>query len=273
MVALGVASNEQRSAEEIAQFLRINGRRIFARPLFHRIWGLFGIIRAKYPDKGLEKALRQLFVNVRLQDALTDVLIPCFDLVDYKPIYFTRAGYGGEVLVRTAAHASFAASIFFPPVQCEFGEPARRHVLLDAGLFVNDPALLAFIEAIHLFVEADDVFVLSLGTGRMELSSSQLSHRGWGLEQMWGPVQGLLIDGQSDVTRLYLEAIAKARGKGEENLFVRMQPGLAENDCVMDDVSREHLDKLTQVAEQYIKENDSLLTDICGRILERNGAF
>lgn len=49
------------------------------------------MIHERYPSTGLERVLKRFLDDVRLSEALTDVLIPAYDVVQRCPFHFDSA--------------------------------------------------------------------------------------------------------------------------------------------------------------------------------------
>ncbi len=134
------------------------------------------ILAPKYGDAQLRKTLNEVFGGQTLESAHRRVVIPAIDLTKGQTVVFktphcpnlVRDRRFGAVEIGLAATA---APTYFPVATIE---PGSGYV--DGGLWANDPALIAYVEADRIAKECkrdvdkpfvlDDVQVLSVGTGR-----------------------------------------------------------------------------------------------------------
>jgi uncharacterized protein len=78
------------SAADLTALYEKEGKRIFARSLWHRMIALDNLIDEKYDASGLESVLRKYFGDTRLKDAVTDVLATSYELETREPWFFAR---------------------------------------------------------------------------------------------------------------------------------------------------------------------------------------
>lgn len=185
-----------KSAEEIIQFYKDNGEKIFTRQtvswwkfireLYVFFFGnrtdedldlmasketsipslsgfkekiLYGLLHSKYSNDHLRKAIAEVLKAARspelaLQETLTNVVIPAFDIKDNQPVIFsTHQAQKRAVmnpLISDVCVAATAAPTFFPP--CAFTIEDRQlgmkkeYNLVDGGIFANNPTMLAIEE-------------------------------------------------------------------------------------------------------------------------------
>lgn len=275
VVALGVASTDRtgtpHTAGEVVEFFRRFGQRIFRRPLLHRMLTMGGIWGPFYPSSGLLESLRAFFSEAMLGDALRELLIPTYDLTLHQPYFFTRDRarcYPDENLpIYQALYAAFAVPAFFSPLVVSRNTPQRTHLLADGGLFMSNPVLAAFFEARRRFPAADDVLVVSFGTGRLAwpMMSKNLS-----LPQWLTPAESIQSDGQKDMANSYLRDVCSILGE-KSHRFVRLDPWVLPEEHSPVDASEAHQMWLTRVAEELIRQNDELLNNLCAELSERAG--
>jgi hypothetical protein len=84
------------------------------------------------------------------------------------------------VLVKDAVLASCSAPTYFDPHRL------NEYLLADGGLWANNPALAAVIDAQkRLGVAQDDIQILSIGTGHSKTMYGTNASRKWGLINGW----------------------------------------------------------------------------------------
>ncbi len=63
----------------------------------------------------------------------------------------------------TAARATSAAPTFFEPFLLD--KKNNRRVLVDGGVFANNPSMIALSEALSSGIKTDEILLCSVGTG------------------------------------------------------------------------------------------------------------
>ena len=182
-------------AEEIEELYREHGREIFARehtvkvPLLAKLlaWTLRrkvpdlasdpeSLFEAKYSPAPLTKRLEALLGDRTLNEASVRLLLPSIDLTQGKTVVFKTPHLPGLVRDRKmravdVVLATSAAPTYFPP-----HVPHDGVAYCDGGLWANNPALVAYAEAVRISnlctrtdidpdFSPDDVLILSVGTG------------------------------------------------------------------------------------------------------------
>jgi patatin-like phospholipase/acyl hydrolase len=122
---------------------------------------------SRYALAGLDSVLGRYIGDARLADALVDVVVTSYDMAYHEPVIFSirpRAGFVTDVSMRVAARATSAGPTFFDPQEIVTDE--RRRVLVDGGVYVNNPSILGYLLGGQAAARAAAGLVLvSLGTG------------------------------------------------------------------------------------------------------------
>jgi len=237
---------------------------------------LRGVVRCRYGDQALTAILRQVFGERPLGEAFTDLLVPCYDTEERTPRFFEKRraldpdgwcvdGASRALPAWEAARAATAAPTYFAPAQVgRRAGPQPPFSLIDGGVFANNPGLGAYAAARRLYPEADGVFVLSGGTGVTDRPYTYEQLRSWGSLDWVSPRRGsplidVMLDGQSDETVRILDTLPGVRQ-------VRLNPRLDPRRAALDDADPRSLAYLEERARRYIRDNDGLLEEICGRL-------
>lgn len=180
IMALAIAAGLP--ASDIKLFYSKHGPKIFgsSQRQFAGPW-----FKAKYKPTALADALDDALGGKRMRDAKTSVVIPAVDLVSGKPTTFKTPHLAEastrdpDLLMRDVALATTSAPTFFPAAN--IGEHRAAHV--DGGLWANNPAMVAYVEACRMRV-ASEPFILSVGTGKRAYTLDPPKNDGvawWGL--------------------------------------------------------------------------------------------
>ena len=245
ILALGLTVPQERAgkkpkyeASQLVSFYEEDGKEIF-----HSFWrnvvSLHGLVEERYPAAPIEKVLQKyLGEETRLSQALTEVVITSYEIETCRPFLFTRKkarikrGARFNPRMWEVARATTAAPTYFAPFQ--LCRSKRSHLpplaFIDAGVFLNNPTLCAYAEAVNLHshrasasaqegqpgesrqserpvevqslsgpgVEGADYLVLSLGTGELNTPIRYEDARSWGTLRWARPLIDIAYDGGSD---------------------------------------------------------------------------
>ena len=162
-----------------------------SREIFRRLpFRYFGLFASRFSNRGLSTALNTLFGDRRLGDFSVPLIIPTTDIGNgcvhvMKTAYDPRFVRDKTVLVRDAVMASCSAPTFFDPYR------VKNYALADGGLWANNPALVAAIDAKRrMGASLNQLRILSMGTGNSRqfypLKSSPSDRLfGWGFVTRW----------------------------------------------------------------------------------------
>jgi patatin-like phospholipase/acyl hydrolase len=256
-------------ASEVVDFYDRLGPIIFSKPLAHRLASAGGLLRSRYPDGPIESVLAQFFGDSRLKDAVAPVFVPSYELERRTPFFFrstmaqARADY--DFPMHSVARSTSAAPTYFPPEQLIASGTARNYVLVDGGVFANNPAACAFVEAKVQFPTATEFTVVSLGTGAVKEPPLMQSAGDWGVAQWVRPILDTVLDGVSSTVDYQLSQLLPNRPDGTARYF-RVQPELPAANHAMDNAERGNLDALKAIAAQTIKDQSKDIDAICTQL-------
>jgi predicted acylesterase/phospholipase RssA len=124
------------------------------------------LLRPRYTNTALAQSLKELFGERAIDECLTPVCIPSYELTNSYPRIWKDEHaedlpwWGGQPAWRIAL-ATAAAPLYFPAVQVL---PGDSHV--DGGLFANNPVLIGLTEAVRSFRQPlARIRILSIGAG------------------------------------------------------------------------------------------------------------
>lgn len=247
----GSAGASAYSAAAIADWYKADGPHIFHNPAS---W-FANILRAKYKATGLEQFLDRMFGSSRLKDALSDVLIPCYDIEHRSPHIFrsrwARRHSRYDSLMKDVARATCAAPTVFDPVRIQLPGKMETISLIDGGVFANNPTMYAYVDAKTILADdEDDFLVVSLGTG---VSNKPLTHEDatrWGYAQWSRPIIELVCDSISDSVHSQMRYLLPPT---EHQRYYRFQVDLPEeSDDSLDNVSEANMQGLIRAAGDLI---------------------
>ena len=127
---------------------------------------LSGILTPKYDSAKLKQVLDEVFGEKTFYDAKTRLMITATNVSDgmpwvFKSEYNERLTRDTKVKLVDAVLASCSAPLYFNPYE------HNQQLLADGGLWANNPALAALVEALghNIDVKRYKIRLLSIGTG------------------------------------------------------------------------------------------------------------
>jgi predicted acylesterase/phospholipase RssA len=164
------------------------------------------------------------------------------------------------------ARATAAAPTYFEPFEVAAMTPHGG--LVDGGVFANNPAMCAYVEANKLHGRANDFLIVSIGTGQYSSPIHYRDAKGWGLALWAKPILNVVFDGVSDTVDHQMRSLCQP-GPDRRPRYYRFQCRLDPRCDAMDDTSPENVRRLKEKAEAMIDESDDLLVTLCSHLAER----
>ena len=298
-------------ASQLVSFYEKDGKEVF-HSFWQNIASLHGLLEEKYPSERFEKVLkRYMGEDTRLSDALTEVLITSYEIESCRPFFFTRRKARARKTSRfnprmwEVARCTSAAPTYFSPFQIK---RARRSnlpplTLIDAGIFVNNPTLCAYAEAVSMQnlpgdtpssdilpgsskqserpvevrapngnpCEPLEYVVLSLGTGELNVRIRYEDARRWGSLHWARPLIDIAYDGSSDTVDGHMRQLTHV--VKHPYLYYRFQPSLSEANNALDDSSDWNIQDLKRRAASIFDDPEKLekIENLC-QLLQRRVA-
>jgi hypothetical protein len=242
------------TAQDLSRLYETRGSEIFPSSFWRKFSTLGFITDEKYPHDGLEKVMREYFQDARYCDANTRLLVTSYDLLERQPVFFKSwQARWGDVLMRDIARATSAAPTYFEPLGMTVQGQAMA--LIDGGVFVNNPAMSAYVEAKRLFPEERRFRILSLGTGEFTNPIKLKDAKEWGKAAWIQPLLDCMFDGVSDSVDYQLRQLLPKD-------YIRLQLPLAKGTQSMDDTRQQNITSLKKQAAKLIQDNDAVIEQI-----------
>lgn len=233
-------------------------------------WG--NLLRPKYTSFAFQDILKQYFGDCRLKSALTDVIIPCYDIEHRLPFMFNsrlaRMDKECDFPMRDVALAASASPTLFHPVQIPRSRAGRNICLVDGGVFANNPTITALSEIKSVNPEEYDKYlIVSLGTGKSTRPLSDEFISLWGYVQWSRPMLELVMESISESVH---EQMKHLLPHIEDQRYFRLQVNLPEyTQPSIDNASEKNMQALTRAASTFCSDgrNEQELNELCELLL------
>ena len=246
IIAAGVASDIR--ATEMVKMYKEHGAEIFkkkkSRIPFKKLQSIAQpLLESVYDSGSLSDVLKGVFNDITLGQLAKPLILPATDVGNggvhvFKSAYDPTFIRDRSVKVRDAVLASCSAPTFFDP------HKVNEYLLSDGGLWANNPALVAAIDAQkRLGINYDDIQVVSIGTGHSKVAYGLKHKGGWGFATGWKHKEfiNFMLSLQSQSALNYL----KLHLKPEQILRIDFE---SDTDLPLDDVSE--IDNLISLADK-----------------------
>ncbi|MBA0793830.1 hypothetical protein Gohar_018213 [Gossypium harknessii] len=251
----------------------------------------------KYDGKYLRSLINQLLGDITLKQALTNLVLPTFDIKLLQPVIFStndaKVNDWKNAKLYDACIGTSAAPTLLPAHHFETkGSDGKTHSfdLIDGGVAANNPTLIAishvWMESFKQNAKFNDIepmdnkrmLVLSLGTGIASMDAPKydaVTANNWGMRD-WIFLNGNtpLLDacGQasSDMVDFHVSALFRT-SRCKENYLRIQDDSLTGAASTADIATEENLQKLVEIGNELLKKPVSKLNFETGRLEEDEG--
>lgn len=240
-------NNAKYTAKDVATMYSERGKEIFDNLIYIPI--ISDILSdEKYGHQGLEKVLMDYLSDNTMEQSIKNVMLTAYDINNRTTIFMKSwKPKHKELLMRDCARATSAAPTYFEPKQMEIvDENKKEKTLIDGGVFINNPAMSAYVEAQKSFQD-EDVLIVSLGTGELTRPYDYEDAKDWSRLNWLRPMMSCMFDGMTDATDYQLNQLLP-------NNYYRFQTKLNEGYDELDNVSETNLKALERKADEIIKK-------------------
>ncbi|BFD24829.1 MAG: CBASS cGAMP-activated phospholipase [Candidatus Parcubacteria bacterium] len=197
IIALGIGAGF--SAKELLEFYEKLGPDVFVGNRYIKFLRSMGV--SKYSNKALKNSLFEKFGDKKLGESKNRLVIPSLNLENgevhvYKTAHHERFQRDYKENIVDIALATSAAPTYFPTHTSVSGTP-----LVDGGLWANNPAGLAVVEAIGILEwPRDQLKVLSIGCTDEPLNIKRARNHPAGLFYWGTRIVKLFMSAQSSAS-------------------------------------------------------------------------
>ena len=262
------------TAKEMLELYRERGQEIFSRSLWKRATSVQGLSDERYDAEPLEEILEEMLHDAELKATRTDIVITSYNIEKRKPYFFktTKARKYSERnhLLRHVGRATSAAPTYFEPLlldRKQWNQEYQRRVLIDGGVFANNPSMIALSEALASGTDRNEILLCSVGTGTNNRKIHYKEAKDWGMIGWVEPVLAIMMDGMSDSAH-YLGKKVLPPVAGQQRYF-RYDGPLIKGSDDLDDTTRDNIDKLIALSDEIISTETQTLDNMVSQLKSR----
>ncbi|KAH6830932.1 phospholipase A 2A [Perilla frutescens var. hirtella] len=277
VTAMLTAPNENNrplySGQGIKPFYLQNCPKIF--PQTHSIFPFGKLVKSLlgplYDGKHLHSILKDELKHTKLSQAITNVIIPAFDIKRMQPAKrkpLLDANFS-DICISTSAAPTFLPGHEF--VTTDQNGNVREYNLIDGGVAANNPTLIAIAEVMReMFDSSIDFYrtkpidypgllTISIGTGAARIDEKFDIKRA----AKWGMLDWLLYGGTTPLLEIFSQASADMvdihtsllfQALQSENNYLRIQEDeLSGIENSVDIATKENLERLVAIGERMLK--------------------
>ncbi|MCI4626347.1 MAG: patatin-like phospholipase family protein [Candidatus Magnetoovum sp. WYHC-5] len=275
----GASKTPAYTAQEIIVFYEQEGKHIFDRSIYHTIHSMWGLADSKYPSDGIKSIIEEKLLNTTLKDVLTNIIITSYEIELRQPLFFkskkAKTDKEHNFKLTDIILATSAAPTYFEPHKidnrnipekdkigstCSHIHNKNYYSLIDGGVYANNPAMCAYVEALTMFPNEKDFIMVSMGAGKYERCLHHDKAKDWGLAAWTKSLLDVVFDGISDTISYQLEQILN-------KTYYRFQANLTKGNDDMDDASNTNIFALKAIANEIISTHKKEIEDLCERLL------
>ncbi|KAL8244309.1 hypothetical protein R6Q59_010567 [Mikania micrantha] len=270
------------AAKDIVPFYMEHGPKIFPQK-----WGIWGIIvktlrrliGPKYNGKYLRKLLREKLGDTRLNETLTNVVIPTFDVQRLQPTIFSTFeaevcpcynAQLSDICISTSAAPTYFPAYYF--MNKDVDGIDQEFNLIDGGVAANNPMLVAISQVTkQVFRQNPEFFpvspmdyghflMISIGTGAPKETkqynakmASKWDIFGWLLHNGSNPIIDVFTQASGDMVDEHISVFLQAvHCQGN---YLRIQDdSLSGDEALVDVATTENMTKLQEIGENLLEK-------------------
>lgn len=253
------------SAQNISDFYLKFVPKALTTSLFRKITTIGGITAPILSSKPLESILFDKFGGLKLNESLTHLIIPTYDLNTASIYTFdSKSKISGKYSIVDILLASTAIPNIIPahPITMK----GKTHYLTDATVIANSPIGIAIGYATINYPNRRK-FIVSIGTGDKWPSCNPKSQGEQGLLSLLPNWLGMIYEGKNHSVKNYMTLLMK---NNDLNVieFYRINPPHSRTIGGPTDSSKENIGKIVYAANSYIKTHQYYLQAIVDSLMK-----
>ncbi|KAJ9542916.1 hypothetical protein OSB04_029422 [Centaurea solstitialis] len=276
------------AAKDIVPFYLNHCPKIFKQirgPFARMMKVLKALVQPKYNGKYLKRLVMSILGSTTINNTLTNVVIPTFDIRTMQPVIFSSFQASNDpsmdVQLSDVCLGTSAAPTYLPAHYFRNGD--REFNLIDGGMVANNPSMVAIEEVIREIVKTDPNFatksldygrflMLSLGTG----TEKQQPRYDAKMAAKWGVLGWLVTNGSTTLIEAFMQSSTDLVSFHENVVFealnsvdnyLRIQDDTLVGDVASTDIATtKNLNDLVSIGKRLLDSPVSLVNSNTGLV-------
>ncbi len=272
------------SVQEALDLYADKGESIFDVSVWRKIINPFGLFNEKISETNLEKQIEEVFGNLEIKDFVKPSLITSYDISARKAKFFTshdaKTSQLENFYVKDVCRATSAAPTYFEPAKIN-SLYNQEFVLIDGGVYANNPALCAYAEARKIpfqdftndagkknYPTINDMIIVSVGTGTVLKPYKFEDFDNAGKLKWITPLIDILLSSNVETVDYHLRKMYETLGVTNYQNYHRLMPSLKNASPEMDDTDKKNIQELIQAGLTFVEENKDELIIIAKKLIK-----
>lgn len=272
------------SVQEALDLYAEKGDSIFDISIWRRIINPFGLFNEKISETNLEKQIESVFGNLEIKDFIKPSLITAYDIEARHAKFFTSHDAKTTQLenfyVKDVCRATAAAPTYFEPAKIK-SLYNQEFILVDGGVYANNPALCAYAEARKIPFEditkdkdkknyptIKDMIIISVGTGTLLHPYHYEDFENAGKLKWITPLIDILLSSNVETVDYHLRKMYETLSRSNYQNYHRLMPSLKNASPEMDNTTKKNIKELIQAGLTFVEDNKEQLTIIAKKLIK-----
>ena len=270
LTALLLYPDRKYQAADLIHLYVEHGEAIFTRNRLTRKIDRKGLFQPLYQHEPLEELLQSYLGDLKMSELVRPALIPMYNIESGIATFVSSLG-----IQRNAKHdrsvadvlrGTTAAPTYFAPTK------QGLDAFIDGGMFANNPALCAYVEATKFPSEPNskDIMLLSLGTGSINRSYAYHEAKRWGRLNWLRPALEIYSSAASQTVNHQLETFYENKDRASN--YLRIEPNLNdfEVELGMDVATPHNIQNLLKVGASMCEQYEKPLREFLKQVVYSN---
>ena len=283
LVVPGDGGRAKYSTNDALEIFTKKGQAIFDVSVWKNLRSMGGMTDEKYTSKGLEKLLKKYLIDYRLGDVVKPLMLSAYDLRNREAKIYSYTDVDDPMrnfYLRDLCRASSAIPSYFEPARIE-SEAGTPFSLISGNLFASNPTMIAYAESRKInfsrvldqedkpiFPQAKDLFILSLGTGKISKPYYFDTVKDWGEMSWLKPTIDMLTSSNAETVDYQMKQLFSTITSAND--YIRLNPKLGGVSDEIDDASAKNISNLVALSEAFIEKHKDKLDLIIERLIDYN---
>lgn len=258
------------TASQVSDLYAQHSHMIIDQPWWYKWLTLNGLLGPQYMNAGKKKLLSSKFDGLTLNQLLLPTIIPAYSVKSQLPRrFYSWRQPDGNYQLWPLILAATSPPGYFPHVILVSPNNKGFDVLVDSGIYADDPSLVGLSAAVDLVPE-EQFLIISIGTGVYVPAINEVEASHWGKLRWAQDLVDVIMNAQNlnyvETLNIFSEKLITPNV--EYHHFDIELPSEAANFI---DMSPKNIQALKQAGQQLVNDNQAELDRVAELLTSRDG--